>query len=142
VYVVRAVVDCYGLIVCPFGDVFECQYFMSCRCDGKAFHTREPAAEKLVSTKLLCVRRTTYPCIVNVNANQCQSKIFNVARIEELLRSPRRRSRITELCYRKRLTKKERFKTLTEYGDDWMSDGNGSCRGAMQRLEMCVDRRL
>jgi len=26
------------------------------RCDGKAFHTRGPAAEKLLSPKLLCVR--------------------------------------------------------------------------------------
>ena len=116
---------------------------MSCRCDGKAFHTREPAAEKLVSTKLLCVRRTTHIRVLSMSMLiKLNQKIFNVARIEELLRSPRRRSRVTELCYRKRLTKKERFKTLTEYGDDWMSDGNGSCRGAMQRLEMCVDRRL
>jgi len=27
--------------------------------EGKAFHTREPAAEKLLSTKLLCVRERT-----------------------------------------------------------------------------------
>jgi len=29
------------------------------RCDGKAFHTRGPAAEKLLLSKLLCVRGTT-----------------------------------------------------------------------------------
>jgi len=30
---------------------------------------------------------------------QCQSNFFSVARIAELLRSPRRRSRVTELCW-------------------------------------------
>jgi len=38
---------------------------------------------------------------------QCQSKISNVARIAGLLRSPRKRSRVTKLYVRKRLTKKE-----------------------------------
>ena len=47
---------------------------------------------------------------------QCQSKIFNVARIAELLRSPRRRSTESHNYVRERLTKKERFKTLTEDG--------------------------
>jgi len=44
---------------------------------------------------------------------QCQSKIFNVATIAVLLRSPRRRSRVTELCQEK-TNEKECFKTSTE----------------------------
>jgi len=48
--------------------------------------------------------------IVNVNVN--------VARIAELLRSPRRRSRVTELCYEK-TDEKGCFKTLAEDGQRW-----------------------
>ena len=49
---------------------------------------------------------------VIVNVNQT---FFNVARIAELLRSPRRRSRVTELCYEK-TDEKKCFKTSTEDG--------------------------
>jgi len=35
---------------------------------------------------------------------------------------------------KRRLTKKECFKTLTENGDDWMSDGN-----ELQRSDGCSD---
>jgi len=31
----------------------------------------------------------------DVNVNQCQSKLFSVAKIAELVRSPQRRSRVT-----------------------------------------------
>ena len=65
---------------------------------------------------------------------QCQSKIFNVARIAELLRSSRRRSRVTELCSAK-MAKKECFKTLTEDADDWMSDGNEFQRSDVSDLQ-------
>jgi len=62
---------------------------------------------------------------VNVSVNL---KIFNVARIAELSRSPRRRSIEPQNYVRKRLTKKEYFKTLTGQtgrdADDWVSDGN------------------
>ena len=56
---------------------------------------------------------------------QCQSKIVNVARIAELLRSPRRRSHRTTLGkdWRKRNVLRRWRKTGRD-GDDWMSDGN------------------
>ena len=47
---------------------------------------------------------------VNVNVNQ---KHFNVARLAELLRSPRRRSSVTELCQEK----------TSEKGMFWEVDG-------------------
>jgi len=69
-------------------------------------------------------------CSVNVS----QSKIFNVARIAELLRSSRRCSRVTELCSAK-TAKKECFKTLMEDADDWMSDGNEFQRSDVSDLQ-------
>jgi len=57
---------------------------------------------------------------------QCQSKIFDVARIAELSRSPRKRSRVTELHW-ENIDKKacfRRWRKTGRDGDDWMSDGN------------------
>jgi len=58
---------------------------------------------------------------------QCQIKFFSVARIAELLRSPRRCSRVTELCWG-RIVKKGMFLNVggrrAETKDDWMSDGS------------------
>ena len=49
------------LDMCPFSACSESLQFMSCRrYDGKAFHIRGPAAEKLLRPKLLCVRGTTH----------------------------------------------------------------------------------
>ena len=49
--------------------------------------------------------------------------IFSVARIPELLRSSRRRSRVAELRWRRRNALRRWWKTGRD-GDDWMSDGN------------------
>jgi len=54
-------------------------------------------------------------------------KIFSVARIAELLRSPPKRSRATELCWGKIVKKRNVFKRSRKTGrdrDDW--DVNGS----------------
>jgi len=58
---------------------------------------------------------------------QCQSKIFSVARIAELSRSPRRRSRVRELYCEKDWRKRNvfrRWRKTCRDGDDWMSDVN------------------
>jgi len=59
---------------------------------------------------------------------QCQSNIFNVARIAELLRSPGRRSRVTEL-YQEKTDEMNILRLWRKTGRDgndwnWMSDGN------------------
>jgi len=60
---------------------------------------------------------------VSVNVNQ----FFSAARIAELLRNPRRHSRVTELCWG-RIVKKGMFLNVggrrAETSDDWMSDGS------------------
>jgi len=66
--------------------------------------------------------------------------IFCVARIAELLRSPWRCSRVTELCWGKIVTK-----GMLLNGRRWAEMGMIGCQmaassiGAMQWLEMCID---
>jgi len=60
------------------------------------------------AAEAMCVAMAVHES-VDVSVNIGQSTIFDVARIAE--RSPRRRSSVTENYIRKRLTKKECFKT-------------------------------
>ena len=65
-----------------------------------------------------------------------------LARIAELLLSPRKRSRVTELC-RGKTDEKGMFEDGRRAETGMIGRQMAmSCRGAMQRLEMCVDRRL
>ena len=75
---------------------------------------------------------------------QCQSKIFNVARIAELLQSPWRHSRVKELGQEKTDEKGIFWDADTRRAETGMIGCQMamSSRGVMQRLEMCVDQRL
>jgi len=81
-------------------------------------------------------------CSVNVNVNVNQK--ISVARIAELSRSPRGRSRVTEL-YEEKIDEKGMFLDVDERHAETEMIGcqmSRSSRGEMQRLEMSVDRRL
>jgi len=79
---------------------------------------------------------------VSVCHCQCQSKIYSVARIAELLRSPRGHSRVTKL-YWGRIVKTGMFLNGRRAETGMIGcQMAASSRGAMQQLEMCVDRQL
>jgi len=58
--------------------------------------------------------------------------------------SPRRRSRVTELCWGRTVNKGMFLNVGGRRAETGMIECQmaASCRGEMQRLEMCVDRRL
>jgi len=81
---------------------------------------------------------------VNVNQCKCQSKIFTVATIAELLRSPQRRSRVT-IQNQEMTVGKEMFLDVDgKQVEMEMTECQlaMSSKGVMQRLERSVDRRL
>jgi len=63
---------------------------------------------------------------VPIIQGRCQSNSFSVARIAELLLSPQRCSRVTELCWGKIVIKGMLVNVVGRRadGDDWMSDGS------------------
>jgi len=96
------------------------------------FTDSELSAHKHIMTKIShiqqCVQYTASIIVRNplmsMSMYQCQSKIFSVARIAELLQSPRRCSRVTELCWGRIVERGNVFKRWWKTGrngDDWMS---------------------
>jgi len=87
-------------------------------------------------------RRRLVPVGSGLCQRQCQSKIFNVARIAELLFDEVHEGAVESQIY---VDEKGMFHDVDgRRAETWLIGCQMamSCRGAMQRLEMCVDRRL
>jgi len=84
------------------------------------------------------------PCHSLRSQHQCQSKFFSVTRIAELLQSPQMCNKVTELCWGRTVERKNVLNVGRRRAETGMIGRQtaASSGGEMQRLEMCVDRRL